>query len=135
MLYNNAADRFNPTVAGAVPITIPVVAVSDAEGVLINNRLALGSVDMTWTNAVGKFLSPTGGLISGFSSYGLAPDLSLKPNIGAPGGSIYSTYPLEKGGFATLGGTSMSWPHVAGGAALVLQVRPNMSSNSMRSRL
>jgi hypothetical protein len=28
---------------------------------------------MTWTAEVGKFLSPTGGLISSFSSYGLPP--------------------------------------------------------------
>ena len=41
--------------------------------------------------------TPTGGLISGFSSYGLAPDLTLKPDIGAPGGSIFSTYPARAG--------------------------------------
>ena len=71
---------------------------------------------MTWTDQFGSFPSPTGGLISSFSSYGLSPDLTLKPDIGAPGGNIYSTYPLELGGYATLGGTSMSSPHVAGAA-------------------
>jgi minor extracellular serine protease Vpr len=68
----------------------------------------------------------TGGLISGFSSFGLAADLSLKPNIGAPGGCIYSAYPLEAGGYATLSGTSMSAPHVAGGVALIKQARPEI---------
>lgn len=135
VLYNNSAGRFSPTVAGPVPITIPVVAISDTEGVLINNRLASGPVTMTWTAATGSFTNPTGGLISSFSSYGLAADLSLKPNIGAPGGLIYSTYPLEAGGYATLSGTSMSSPHVAGAAALMLQAKPNTPSNAMRSRM
>ena len=135
VLYNNLAGRFGPTVAGSPAITIPVVSVSGTEGVLINNRLASGPVSMTWTATVGSFSIPTGGLISSFSSYGLSPDLALKPNIGAPGGFIYSTFPLEAGAYATLGGTSMSSPHVAGGAALMLEAKPNTSSNSMRSRM
>jgi subtilisin family serine protease len=55
VLYNNAAGRFSPTVAGSPAITIPVVAVSDAEGVLINTRLAVGPVTMTWTSSTGSF--------------------------------------------------------------------------------
>jgi hypothetical protein len=31
VLYNNVAGRVSPTVAGAPPITIPVVAISDVE--------------------------------------------------------------------------------------------------------
>jgi subtilisin family serine protease len=134
VLYNNSPGRFSPTVAGAPPITIPVVAISDTEGVLINNRLAAGPVTMTWTGNTGKFANPTGGLISSFSSYGLAADLSLKPNIGAPGGLIYSTYPLERGGYATISGTSMASPHMAGAAALMLQAKPKTPSNAMKAR-
>jgi hypothetical protein len=90
---------------------------------------------MTWTNQQASFPSPTAGLISSFSSYGLAPDLSLKPDIGAPGGNIYSTYPLEEGGYATLGGTSMASPHVAGAVALLLEAKPNLKASEVRDIL
>ncbi|HXW09881.1 MAG TPA: S8 family serine peptidase, partial [Steroidobacteraceae bacterium] len=135
VLYNNVAGRINPTVAGAMPITIPVVAISDTEGVLINNRLAAGPVTLTWTDDLGSFLSATGGLISSFSSYGLSPDLTVKPDIGAPGGNIYSAYPLEKGGYANISGTSMASPHVAGGVALLVQANPKTPSQVVRTIL
>lgn len=135
VLYNNAPGRISPTVVGTPAITVPVVSISDVEGVLIDSRLASGAVDMTWRNDLGSFPNITGGLISSFSSYGLAADLSVKPNIGAPGGMIYSTYPLEAGGFATISGTSMASPHTAGGVALLLQANPKLRAKDMRDRL
>jgi len=135
VLYNNVAGRFSPTVAGVPPITIPVVAISDTEGVLIRNRLGTGPVTMTWTEEAFTAPNPTGGLISSFSSFGLSAVLDVKPDIGAPGGLIRSTYPIELGSYATISGTSMSSPHVAGAAALFLEAHPNTNPQVMRSLL
>jgi subtilisin family serine protease len=137
VLYNNAAGFVTPNVApvaGIVdgqPVTIPVVMVTQSKGALLNGRIAGGPTTMTWTATTATEANPTGGLISSFSSYGLSPDLTSKPNISAPGGSIYSTYPLESGGYASISGTSMASPHVAGAAALLLQARPSTSSQDV----
>jgi minor extracellular serine protease Vpr len=140
VLYNNVSGRISPTVAVAAgadgqPVTIPVVAVSDTEGVAINNAIDAGPQTLNWTDQLGTFPNATGGLISSFSSFGLNAELTLKPDIGAPGGLIYSTYPLENGGYATISGTSMASPHVAGSVALLLQARPSTSSQAVRDIL
>jgi minor extracellular serine protease Vpr len=135
VLYNNVAGALSPTVAGTPAITIPVVALSAADGNAIDDLLAIGPQNMTWTGQTVDKPQATGGLISSFSSWGLAADLSLKPDIGAPGGSIRSTYPLEYGSYASISGTSMSSPHVAGGVALLLQAKPKTKADDVRDIL
>ena len=66
--------------------------------------------------------------MSSFSSWGVPSSLTLKPEITAPGGNIYSIWgsnPVSGGGYnkyETMSGTSMAAPQVAGMAALLAQV-------------
>jgi subtilisin family serine protease len=133
IIYNNVAGPAQSiTVAGPPDPTIPVVSITAADGAAL---YATPAASITWTAQKVSAPVSTGGLISGFSSFGLAADLSLKPNIGAPGGIIYSSYPLEQGAYATLSGTSMSSPHVAGGIALIKQARPEISAGEMLAHI
>jgi minor extracellular serine protease Vpr len=135
VLYNNTVGALAPTVAGTPAITIPVVAITAAQGAALDAAIAAGPTTLSWGADYVSYPFGTGGLISGFSSFGLAADLSLKPNLGAPGGGIFSSYPLEQGGATTLSGTSMSSPHVAGAVALILEARPRIKARDMLTRL
>jgi minor extracellular serine protease Vpr len=135
-IYTSVPRVFlSPTVAGTPAVTIPVVGITADEGAAIDSRLASGPATMAWTNQTMGFPEWTAGLTSNFSSYGLSPELDVKPDIGAPGGGIYSTFPVALGSYITGWGTSMASPHVAGAVALLLEARPHAPSNAIRSIL
>jgi minor extracellular serine protease Vpr len=135
ILYNNAAGPFSPTVApspaGAEPVNIPVAALTMSQGAALFAGLGTNHT-LTWTPDVVETPLATAGLISDFSSFGTDAELGLKPDIGAPGGQIYSTWPHQQfGGHNTISGTSMAAPHVAGLAALLLQAKNKSISPAM----
>lgn len=75
-------------------------------------------------------------VIAGFSSRGpgFCPLPGVKPDLSAPGSSLF-VYGCPPDLIMTAGGTSFACPHVAGVAALVRQVRPDLSVAAIKQIL
>ncbi len=132
-----------PAEANAIPIplTLPSGMISDLDGAQLRAYLATvnGRAPVTVGRTVDRIETGRSGVITSFSSAGLTAfqDL-LKPDLTAPGGQILSsTLPEFTGGspFAVFDGTSMATPHVAGSAALLVQLHPTWTAQQIKSAL
>ena len=114
IIYDNVeGDLVNMSTDGS----IPAVFISKADG---EAMLAAADKHVSFSkNFLSQFQDAYSGKMSDFSSWGVTPDLKLKPEITAPGGDIYSTLP--GGLYGSMSGTSMASPHMAGAAAVMAQ--------------
>ncbi|ORX64684.1 subtilisin-like protein, partial [Linderina pennispora] len=124
IVYNNAPGMMSPSVTDP-SVTIPVVIITQEDGAYAVSALASGNVTVK---------APKSNM-SDFSSYGPSPELDIAPIVSAPGGNIYSTYPLKLGGYISMSGTSMATPYISGTAALFKQAHPKYSVDQLRQAL
>ncbi|KAJ2726273.1 hypothetical protein GGI07_000750 [Coemansia sp. Benny D115] len=135
-IYNNVHGILLPAINES--ISIPVAMLTKVDGELIVRMLSSSNGNVTMVaprDSFGTFPSDTGGMMSTFSSYGPSPDLNIDPIISAPGGNIWSTFPLKLGKYASLSGTSMATPYVSGAVALLLQAQPDLEPNDVAGML
>jgi subtilisin family serine protease len=128
--------------SGALVISVPfgLAGLTGVEGMpmaSIENRAGealLAAYKKNAKNAVTWSKAPTnnqvegGGAPSDFSSFGVDGELRSKPDIGAPGGNIYSSYPTAKGSYTLMSGTSMATPYYVGSQALYYQAKKTKPS-------
>ena len=81
------------------------------------NILTVGAVN----DISGGYTQPSDVVMTSFSSWGPADDGRIKPDIVANGTGLYSTYYTADNAYASMTGTSMSSPSVAGSLALLIQ--------------
>ncbi|KAJ1948718.1 hypothetical protein FBU59_001462, partial [Linderina macrospora] len=114
-------------------VKIPVVAVDTSSQEYLVASIKKGQVTIaTSKRELVTAEDPSGGQISSFSSIGPTPELAVGPVVSAPGGNIYSTYPVINGGYATKSGTSMAAPYITGVVALFKQAHPDYSPDQIR---
>ena len=124
IVYNNTEGEFGMDLTDC-KATIPCISIMIQDGEYLIEQI---NADPNFTISFPKDLTPIpsefAGEISDFSSWGVAPDLSLEPDITAPGGNIYST--IMGGEYGLMSGTSMAAPNMSGMIALVMQyIREN----------
>lgn len=141
ILYNNVDGEVDAYLAQDTDL-IPSFRLTKADG----ERLKAAAVSSNITFGSVGSITTEGNHLAGFSSRGPVTDnYDIKPDIVAPGVSVYSSYPEfvhspEDGidyssAYARISGTSMAAPHVAGIAALILQAHPEYTPADVKEAL
>ena len=139
LVINNAAGlppfegpiTGNPDTGERFNVTIPFLGVSSTAAAEVT---AAAASPATLTNKT--IANPTFRAFASFTSGGPRfGDGNLKPDLSAPGVSIFSTAVGTGNGGEFLSGTSMAAPHTTGAAALVVQSHPGWDAGDIRAAI
>lgn len=144
--YNNEARDWDDIAVNA-PYYLMVTSAGNSGADTYSGGLAEGYDKLTGeknskNNLVianaNPFVSPTTGIllsvpINSSSSQGPSDDGRIKPDITGDGTNVFSTYNADANSYATLTGTSMASPNVAGSLLLLQEYYNNLNSSFMRS--
>ncbi len=109
IIYNNVEGDISMSMGKTDHI--PTISIAKDLGTKLAERSS-GTLTVSLSNQAGPFMSD-------FSSWGPSPNLELKPEITAHGGTIKSSIP--GGGYDELSGTSMATPNLCGIVVLIRQ--------------
>ena len=108
IIYNNVSGDIKMNVGDT---KIPVCSISQNDGELLA-ATSTGKIKVSKSQSAGPFMSD-------FSSWGPTPELGIKPEITAHGGSILSAVPGQD--YDRISGTSMATPNISGVTTLLRQ--------------
>jgi subtilisin family serine protease len=141
IVVNNVAG--DPTaMAGTVGFDddIPALMISNIDGAALR---AAHPTSVSFTATFSEFVTPNGDILAGFSSQGPTNvDYAIKPDLTSVGVNVLSSVACANGAscggegdWAFFSGTSMSAPHVAGSAAVLLGLHPTWTPAQVKSAL
>jgi 5'-nucleotidase/UDP-sugar diphosphatase len=129
---------FDLYIAGSA--VVPAYSIPLPIGDLLKDALEGGTVEVVMTaehqGSVPYDEPAAVDIIASFSSRGpRGYDSALKPEITAPGGSIFAADMGSGSGGVSLNGTSMAAPHIAGVAALMVQAHPDWTPEAIKAAM
>ncbi|MGC1323086.1 MAG: S8 family serine peptidase [Candidatus Udaeobacter sp.] len=142
LIWNNAVDPGPLSKDGLGGDNLPALVIGGNEGAALR---ASGATTAAADDTRQEFITPNKDILLGLSSQGpTTVDLAIKPDLTSVGFFVLSsitcvgkpnTCPGDGTGWAFVAGTSMAAPHIAGSAAVLLDLHSTWSPAQVKSAL
>src|SRR5215468_1217357 len=142
IINNVAGDPIAMARTAGFDDDLPAVMISKNEGTALR---ASGATTASTTATFQEFITANKDILAAFSSQGPTNvDLAVKPDVTSVGVNVLSSItcvgkpagcPGDGSGWAFFQGTSMSTPHIAGSAAVLLQLHNDWTPAQIKSAL